>query len=143
MMIISLGLHIQPGKVWGRQDIRGFDRVAELVVADRTSVAVFYGGYFNGKFIFHMRAEDGDRRVFAFRASKLLFLIKWLLSEGYKELQGDVSEFLGVLDRYSIKHIVQEAKKLNEHAGKQTVAPMGSKARIQTCGRIPHALRTS
>lgn len=110
-VVILVGCHLWPTHVWGSRDIRGFDDVADFVVADQDCVSVLYDGYFNSNFVFHMRARDIDRRVFVFRASKLVFSSSgWLFGNGYVEMIKDKKGFLDILDRYSIKYIVQEEK---------------------------------
>lgn len=109
-LIILIFLHLNPQKLWGGFDIQGFDQAADFVVRDLDCVSVLYDGYFSGNFVFHMRARDKDRRVFVFRASKVIFSTKWLLHLGYKELITEESEFHELLKRYSIKYIIQEEK---------------------------------
>jgi hypothetical protein len=110
LMILLICLHINPHTVWGGRDIQGFDQVADFVVRDQDCVSVLYDGYFNSNFVFHMRARDKNRRVFVFRASKVIYSTKWLLSLGYNELINEPAKFHELLNRYSIKYIVQEEK---------------------------------
>lgn len=112
VMIALICLHLNPLVVWGRRDIQGFDQAAEFVVRDPDCVSVLYDGYFNGNFIFHMRARDEGRRIFVFRASKVIFSTKMMLELGYNDLIKEVSEFHDVLERYSVKYIVQEEENL-------------------------------
>jgi hypothetical protein len=112
LLVVLIFLHFSPRKLWGGPDVQGFDQAADFIVRDRDCVSVLYDGYFNGNFIFHMRERDEGMRVFVFRASKVLFSTKWLVSEGYWELTQEVAEFIEILDRYSIKYIVQEERDL-------------------------------
>jgi hypothetical protein len=105
-------MHFFPQKVWSGRDIRGFDQAADFVVRDPDCVSVLYDGYFNGNFIFHMRARDKERRIFVFRASKVIFSTKMGTKYGYNELVRKASEFHDMMNRYSIKYIVQEEKDL-------------------------------
>jgi hypothetical protein len=105
-------LHLDPDRVWSSRDIQGFQQVANFVERDQHCVSVLYDGYFDEDFIFHMRALDKDRRVFVFRASKLVFSTMMIVELAYNELITQPSEFLGVLDRYSIKYLVQEERDL-------------------------------
>jgi 4-amino-4-deoxy-L-arabinose transferase-like glycosyltransferase len=109
MAVIALiFLHLTPEKIWARRDVRGIDQAAAFVVSDLDCVSVLYDGYFNGNFVFHVRAKDSDRRLFVFRASKAIFSTKMLPELGYNELVDQVSQFHDLLHRYSIKYIVQE-----------------------------------
>ncbi|MDY6836581.1 MAG: glycosyltransferase family 39 protein [Thermodesulfobacteriota bacterium] len=110
VLIILICLHLSPEKLWGGPDIQGFDKAADFVVKDLDCVSVLYDGYFSANFVFHMRARDKDRRVFVFRSSKVVYSTKWLLHFDYNELITEESEFFELLDRYSIKYIVQEEK---------------------------------
>ncbi len=112
LMIILICLHLNEEQVMGGREILGFHQPADFIVKDLDCVSVLYDGYFDSNFIFHMRARDKDRRVFVFRASKVVFSGKWTLALGYNELIGEVSEFYDILDRYSIKYIVQEERDL-------------------------------
>ncbi len=110
VIIVLICLHLNPQKIWGGPYLQGFDQAqaADFVVKDLDCVSVLYDGYFNGNFIFHVRSHDKDRRLFIFRASKVIFSTKMLLELGYNELINESSEFYDVLSRYSIKYIVQE-----------------------------------
>lgn len=120
LLAVLICLHLNPDKVWGGRDIQGFQEVADFVVEDRECMSVFYDGYFDEAFIFHMRARDKDRRVFVFRASKLVFSTMMIVDLAYNELITRPSEFLSVLDRYSIKYLVQEERDLmNTRANKR------------------------
>ena len=120
LLAVLIFLHLNPDRVWGGRDIQGFHEVADFVVRDRECVSVFYDGYFDEAFIFHMRARDKDRRVFVFRASKLVFSTMMIVDLAYNELIKQPSEFLAVLDRYSIKYLVQEERDLmNTRANKR------------------------
>jgi hypothetical protein len=110
VMIAIVLLHCSPKSLWGGRDIHGFDQVADFVVADAECVSVLYDGYFNGIFVFHVRARDTERRIFAFRASKVVFSTKMYVEQGYNELINDVEEFCDVLNRYSVKYVIQEEK---------------------------------
>ena len=112
LTMVLLCLHIFPGEAWDSPDIKGFDRAADFVVRDTDCVSVLYDGYFNGNFILHMRMRDKDRRVFVFRASKVIFSTMFQIEFGYNELVRQTSEFYEMLDRYSIKYVVQEEKDL-------------------------------
>lgn len=109
-MMLLVCLHFNPREVLGGRDIDGFAQVADFVINDSDCVSVIYDGYFNGNFIFHMRARDKERRVFVFRASKVIFSTKMLLKLGYNELVDEPSKFYDLLGSYSIKYIVQEEK---------------------------------
>lgn len=120
LLLALICLHLNTDRVWGGRDIQGFEEVADFVVQDRECVSVFYDGYFDEAFIFHMRARDKDRRVFVFRASKLVFSTMMIVELAYNELITQPSEFLAVLDRYSIKYLVQEERDLmNTRANKR------------------------
>jgi hypothetical protein len=54
--------------------------------------------------------RDEERRVFVFRASKVIFSTRFHIEMGYNELIKDRSAFEGLLTRYSIKYIIQEEK---------------------------------
>jgi hypothetical protein len=110
LLIVLICLHINPYTVSGDRDIQGFDQVADFVVSDQDCVSVLYDGYFNSNFVFHMRARDKSRRVFVFRANKVIYSTRWLLSLGYNELINETEQFDKLLKRYSIKYIVQEEK---------------------------------
>lgn len=110
VMTLLIAMHVSPQKIWASRDILGVDRAADFVVSDADCVSVLYDGYFNGNFIFHVRVHDTDRRLFVFRASKVIFSTKMLVELGYDELVDDASQFRDILDRYSIKYVVQEEK---------------------------------
>lgn len=112
LMVLLICLHVMPQNVWSSRDLQGADKAADFVVSDGRCVSVLYDGYWNGNFIFHVRARDEDRRIFIFRASKVIFSTKMRLDLGYKELVDEISEFYDILNRYSIKYIVQEEKDL-------------------------------
>jgi hypothetical protein len=120
LLALLVSIHIRPGEIWGGADIQGFYGPADFVVRDQDCVSVLYDGYFNSNFVFHMRASDEHRRVFVFRASKVIFSTNILREWGYNELIKEVSEFHDMLDRYSIKYVIQEEKDfLNTQANKK------------------------
>lgn len=82
--------------------------MAEFVLDDQDCISVLYDGYFNGNFIFNVRAKDESRRTFVFRASKVVFSTKMLLELGYNELISQSADFHEVLQRYSVKYVIQE-----------------------------------
>jgi hypothetical protein len=108
LIVLLICLHINPQKIWGGRDIQGFDQPVDFVMGDPDCVSVLYDGYFNTNFIFHMRVRDEDRRVFVFRASKLIFSTMMMVERGYYESVKSIAEFYQVLDGYSIKYIIQE-----------------------------------
>lgn len=110
LMIVLICLHLDPRKVWDSPDIRGFDKVAEFVAGDSHCVSVLYDGYFNSNFILHMRMRDKDRRVFVFRASKVIFSTGFLVELRYRDLIKTASELYELLNRYSVKYVIQEEK---------------------------------
>lgn len=109
-LLVLICIHLNPKAVWSGPDVKGFDNVANFIESDSDCVSVLYDGYFNSNFIFHMRAGDEDRRVFVFRASKVVFVTKGFVKLGYKELIVDIDEFYKLLDRYAIKYVVQEER---------------------------------
>lgn len=104
--IVFFHLFSQP--VWTGPDISGFHGAAEFVVEDEDCISVLYDGRYNGNFIFHVRMADVERRVFVFRASKVVYATNFLASLGYEELVKTRSAFYDLLKEYSIKYIVQE-----------------------------------
>ena len=104
--LVFLHLFTQP--VWANPSITGFHRAAEFVVRDGDCRAVLYDGHHNGNFIFHVRMADSQRRVFVFRASKVVYTTNFLVSLGYEELVQTRAAFHDLLKKYSIKYIVQE-----------------------------------
>ncbi|MHA2427039.1 MAG: ArnT family glycosyltransferase [Candidatus Hermodarchaeia archaeon] len=112
LMVVLVSVHLGDENVLGSRDIRGFDDVADFVVGDADCISVLYDGYFNGNFIFHMRRRDQDKRIFVFRASKVIFSTKMLPKLGYYQLINGPSEFQGVLNCYGIKYIIQEERDL-------------------------------
>jgi hypothetical protein len=112
VLIALIWLHLNPQKLWGGPDIQGFDLAADFVMKDPDCVSVLYDGYFNGNFIFQIRMRDRDRRIFVFRASKVIFSTKFHAQLGYNELIRGVSEFYDLLNHYSVKYVIQEEKDL-------------------------------
>ena len=110
VILVLISFHIDPRKVWDSPDILGFDQAADFVVSDLHCVSVLYDGLYNGNFILHMRMRDKDRRVFVFRASKVVFSTAFHIELGYNELVKECSEFYDVLERYAIKYVVQEER---------------------------------
>lgn len=110
LMVVLICLHLDSRAVWDSPDIRGFDQAADFVARDPNCVSVLYDGYFNSNFILHMRMRDKDRRVLVFRASKVVFSTRFHIEMGYHDLVKEPSEFYDLLNRYSIKYIIQEEK---------------------------------
>jgi hypothetical protein len=136
-MVLLISLHLHPGEVLGGRDIQGFDDAADFVVRDTGCVSVLYDGYFNGNFIFHMRARDKVRRIFVFRASKLVFTTKMLLELGYNELVSESSDFYDVLNRHSIKYIVQEERDLMRAPANKRLREWVGGSEFRLVQRIP------
>jgi hypothetical protein len=109
-VVVLIVFHVTAREVWDSPDVRGFDKIADFVCSDRLCVSVLYDGYHNSNFILHMRMRDEERRVFVFRASKVIFSTRFHIEMGYNELIKDRSAFEGLLTRYSIKYIIQEEK---------------------------------
>ena len=109
-LAVLICIHLNPKAVWSGPDVRGFDDLADFIESDAECVSVLYDGYFNANFIFYVRCRDDDRRVFLFRASKLIYASRQIAKWGYHELVKEASEFYDTLNRYSIKYIVQEEK---------------------------------
>jgi hypothetical protein len=101
-------LHAVSGTAWASRDVQGFDSAAKFVVDDDECVSVLYDGYFNSNFVFSMRIRDPNRRVFVFRASKMVFTTRMIPDLGYSELIGEYEKFQELLDRYAVKYIIQE-----------------------------------
>jgi hypothetical protein len=139
IMMVSLlvGIQVHPERVWGGPDIRGFGRVADFVVSDSDCVSVLYDGYFNGNFVFHMRARDKERRVFVFRASKIIFSTNIILEWGYNELVKDVSGLYELLDRYSIKYIIQEERDRLKTEGNRKLREWVKGRKFTIVGKYP------
>jgi len=115
-----VAIHMVPGTVWASRDVRGFGEVAGFVAEDRSCVSVLYDGYFDSNFVLNMRVEDPVRRVFVFRASKVVFSTKMIPALGYRELIAEEKEFYDLLEQYGIKYVVQEEKdSMNTPANKR------------------------
>jgi 4-amino-4-deoxy-L-arabinose transferase-like glycosyltransferase len=112
IVIVLVGMHFNVRRILACPEMTGFKRVADLIVEDSDCVSVLYDGYYNGNFILHMRMRDKDKRVFVFRASKVIFSTNFQIDRGYNELVANLGGFLDLLDRYSIKYIVEEKKDL-------------------------------
>jgi hypothetical protein len=100
--------HLTPETVWASKDVRGFEDVAGYIVKDKAFISVLYDGYFNSNFVFSMRVNDPERKIFVFRASKTVFSTRMIPELGYRELVGKEEMFHDVLKQYSVKYIVQE-----------------------------------
>ncbi|MDY6951335.1 MAG: glycosyltransferase family 39 protein [Thermodesulfobacteriota bacterium] len=109
-VVVLVFFHASPHTVWDSPDIRGFDKAADFVCNDMHCVSVLYDGYHNSNFILHMRMRDKEKRVFVFRASKVVFSTRFHIEMGYHDLIKKLSDFHGLLNRYSIKYIIQEEK---------------------------------
>jgi len=105
-------LHLNPQTVVDARDIDGLDQAAGFVIRDLDCASVLYDGYFNSNFVFHLRARDDAKRVFVFRASKLIYSTMLSTELGYNELVREISEFYGILNAYSIKYVIQEEEDL-------------------------------
>lgn len=110
LVFLVVSFHAFPNPETASRDIRGFEAVTSFVLADPECRSVLYDGYFHSNFIFHMRSQDKERRMFVFRASKLVFTTKMIPEVGYRELIHDQEGFYEQLDRYSIKYVIQEQK---------------------------------
>jgi len=111
--VLSLALicsHAYPRWAWSSKDVTGFEPAVDFILRDSQCVSVLYDGYFNSNFIYNMRARDRERRVFVFRASKLVFSTRMIADLGYRELIKDAEGFYDALDRNAIKYVVQEGK---------------------------------
>jgi 4-amino-4-deoxy-L-arabinose transferase-like glycosyltransferase len=141
LAVLIILLHYNPNTVWGSPDIQGFGKVADLVVNDQDCVAVLYDGYYNERFIYEMRVRDEDRRVFVFRASKVVFSTKILVDVGYNELVKDYSAFLDLLRRYAIKYVVQEERSLVNTPANRNIREWVQRPEFRLTGQysIPHS----
>ena len=79
---------------------------------DSNCVSVLYDGYFNSNFVFNIRALDKQKRIFVFRASKVVYSNKLGIDVEYTEIIRERNEFEQLLEEYSIKYIVQETEDL-------------------------------
>jgi 4-amino-4-deoxy-L-arabinose transferase-like glycosyltransferase len=111
--VLTLALicsHAYPRRAWSSKDVTGFEPAVDFILRDRQCVSVLYDGYFNSNFIFNMRARDRERRVFVFRASKLVFSTRMIVDLGYRDLIKHPEAFYDALNRNAIKYIVEESK---------------------------------
>lgn len=107
VMGIMLSLHLSPEKLYGLPDIRGFGEAVDFVQKALPPGAVLYDGQFNGNFIFQMRAQDENRRIFVFTGNKVIYsIIYW--SGDYSEYVKKEDDFYELLDQYGIKFVVLE-----------------------------------
>jgi len=111
-LAVLILIHVAAKGVWASPDIRGPQEVADFVLADSDCISVLYDGMFNGYFTFCIRVHDEERRVFVFRASKVVFSTKMMPNWGYIQLLDQIGEFYDVLRKYGVKYVVQEENDL-------------------------------
>jgi hypothetical protein len=143
LMIALICLHLNPQRVMGGRDIQGFHQAADFVTRDLDCVSVLYDGYFNSNFIFHMRARDKDRRIFVFRASKVIYSTMLNAELGYNELIHEISDFYDILNGYSIKYVIQEQKNLLNTQANKRLRQWIQGPEFKLVGRYPTTTRGS
>lgn len=90
--------------------VEGTQGVARRLAALPRGTVVFYGGNFNGNFIFNLRRFDPTRKVVILRASKLLFSMPSMQEHGLTVHASSREEILKLLRDYGVRFLLVEDK---------------------------------
>jgi hypothetical protein len=89
--------------------VRGLEPLAErLADAAEPGTVVFFAGFFNGNFVFHMREHDAGRHVVVLRGTKLLVALMAEKEHGMQVLVETGEEILDVFRRYGVRYVAVE-----------------------------------
>lgn len=89
--------------------VRGYEEAAQHVAANsRTSPFCLFVGTLNGNFIYQMRRQDSERRLWVLRADKLLFSILIVPGIEYRQPAESEETVLDTIFKYDPEFIVIE-----------------------------------
>ncbi len=89
--------------------IRGYEEAARAVASSSSnSPYCLFVGRLNGNFIYQLRRQDPQRRLWVLRADKLLFSVLNVPDIQYKQLAANDEEILAIIFKYDPEFIVME-----------------------------------
>jgi len=102
------------GDVCGREligvpRVSGVAPVAEYLADSPRGTVVFYGGWLNGNFVFHMRECDSAGNVIVLRSTKMLVATMAQKRHGMEVLVEAQDGILDMFHNYGVRYVVLEA----------------------------------
>jgi hypothetical protein len=95
--------------------LRGYEEAARHVAANSTdSPYCLFVGSLNGDFIYQLRRQDPQRRLWVLRADKLLFSVLIVPGVQYKQLAASDEDILATIYKYDPGFIVMEEPRPSE-----------------------------
>ncbi len=91
-----------------RPHVEGYEEAARFVVKNSGSKTVFFQGFLNGNFIFHVRQADPERKLIIIRGGKVLVATNILKEYNLLELAHCEADIHEVLQRYGVEYVVVE-----------------------------------
>lgn len=89
--------------------VRGYDEAARAVASSSSnSPYCLFVGRLNGNFIYQLRRQDPQRKLWVLRADKLLFSVLIVPDIQYKQLATNDEEILAIIFKYDPEFIVME-----------------------------------
>lgn len=92
--------------------ISGYKEAAHFVQEQKISGPILFAGRHDGNFIFHLRAEDKDRKKIVLRGDKVLVSMAVNKDFGVKSYVDNQSDIVRILDKYGIGLIIVESRDL-------------------------------
>jgi hypothetical protein len=122
--------------------VRGYDQAAKFVLDNLGDSRVcFFDGYLDGNFIYQLRRQDPQRRLWVLRGDKLLYsVVSGDRAAGYAEYARTDEDILKTLSRYGPGLIVVESRSAApdfEVANRLRVVLRGHPERFQLLSELP------
>jgi hypothetical protein len=88
--------------------VEGTDALARHLAESPSGTVVFYAGWFNGNFVFHMRQHDPEGRVVVLSGTKMLVVTLAEKEHGMKVLVTTPEGILEVFRKYGVRYVALE-----------------------------------
>jgi hypothetical protein len=116
--------------------VRGYEDAARYVATNSSnSPFCFFVGRLNGNFIYQLRRQDPNRRLWVLRADKLLFSTLISSQVEYKQFTGGDEDILAAIFKYDPEFLVIEAPQISNSIR------VGDQARVDFEERLRAVIR--
>ncbi|MFQ5787443.1 MAG: hypothetical protein ACE5H1_05630, partial [Thermodesulfobacteriota bacterium] len=94
--------------------INGYEKAAKCVLGKTDNGIIFFDGYLDANFIFHIRKHDADRKLIVLRGSKMLISTNIMSQYGVIHIAKNQQDIIKIFEDYGIKYIIVEDKVLDD-----------------------------
>lgn len=113
--VIGLSLlHFYRGLTFERPYVEGYRDAARFAVANSRSRILFFQGFLNGNFIFHVRQADPEKKHIVIRGGKVLVATNIVKEYALVERAHTEADIHEILQRYGVEYVIMEDKDVVE-----------------------------